>query len=44
MEKEEKVDRILERKERKDYKNKKEQEKDLKYNDLPSNLLHKLYR
>lgn len=39
----EKLDKILERRERKEYKRKKENEKEDKYSDLPSNIYHKLY-
>lgn len=43
MKSEEKIDRLLERKEKKEYKVKKEQQEE-KYEDLPAHILNKLYR
>lgn len=44
MPNEEKIEKILERKEKKDYKVKREKEQEEKYKDLPAHILNKLYR
>lgn len=41
---EERIDRVIKRKERKEYKTKREKEKEDKYTDLPSHFLNKIYR
>jgi len=42
--KEEKIQKVLERQERNDYKVKREKEQEEKYSDLPAHILNKLYR
>ena len=41
---EERIDRVIKRKERKEYKVKREREKEDKYTDLPPHILNKIYR